>query len=164
MEQAHVITQLCQHMARPRLVLAARHASLAAFIHKDLHKCTHIFYQGATHRVLEPPYSGPYRVLSQGKKTLQLLVRGKPVTVSTVERGRLQKHHFQPRGQRNPSHNTVAASYRDYMLRSPCSLPRTPEQPSAGGGESKSQYDRPIWDPRPILLSPWNFLQTVAGL
>jgi hypothetical protein len=22
----------------------------------------------------------------------------------------------------------------------------------------------PIWDPRPILLSPWNFLQTVAGL
>jgi hypothetical protein len=32
---------------------------------------------------LEPLYSGPYRLLSRREKTLQILVRGRPVTVST---------------------------------------------------------------------------------
>jgi hypothetical protein len=46
-------------------------------------KCTHVFLrQDATRRALEPPYSGPYKVLSRIVKTLQLLVRGRPVTVS----------------------------------------------------------------------------------
>jgi hypothetical protein len=31
---------------------------------------------------VEPPYNGPYQVLSRREKTLQLLVREKPVTVS----------------------------------------------------------------------------------
>jgi hypothetical protein len=31
---------------------------------------------------LEPPYSGPYQVLLRRDKTLQLFVRGKPITVS----------------------------------------------------------------------------------
>ncbi|XP_023711055.1 uncharacterized protein LOC111866385 [Cryptotermes secundus] len=35
-----------------------------------------------TRRELEPPYTGPYQVLSRREKTLQLLVRGKHVTVS----------------------------------------------------------------------------------
>jgi hypothetical protein len=30
--------------------------------------------------------------------------------------------------------------------------------------DSQSASQAPIWDPRPTLLSPWNFLQTVAGL
>jgi hypothetical protein len=52
-------------------------------VHKDLHNCTHAFLrQDETRRGLEPPYSGPYRVLSRREKTLQLLVRDKPVTVS----------------------------------------------------------------------------------
>jgi hypothetical protein len=33
-------------------------------------------------RALEPPYSSPYKVPSQREKTLQLLVQGKPVTMS----------------------------------------------------------------------------------
>jgi hypothetical protein len=54
-------------------------------MYKDLEKCTHVFFrQNATRRALEPPYSGPYRVLSQRDRTLQLLVHGRPVTVSTV--------------------------------------------------------------------------------
>jgi hypothetical protein len=53
-------------------------------VHKDLEKCTHVFLrQNATRRALEPPYSGPYQVLSRRDKTLQPLVRGSPVTVST---------------------------------------------------------------------------------
>jgi cleavage and polyadenylation specificity factor subunit 1 len=82
-EQAHLITQLCQRRARPRPVLAARHASPATFVHKDLHNCTHVFlHQDTISRALEPPYSGPYQVLLQRWKMMQLRVGGKPVTVS----------------------------------------------------------------------------------
>jgi cleavage and polyadenylation specificity factor subunit 1 len=52
-------------------------------VHSDLERCTHVFLrQDTTRRALEPPYSGPYQVLSRRVKTLQLHVRGKPVTVS----------------------------------------------------------------------------------
>jgi cleavage and polyadenylation specificity factor subunit 1 len=60
------ITQLRQHMDRLRPVPATRHASPGTFVHKDLHNCTHVFLcQEATRRALEPPYSGPYQVLSR---------------------------------------------------------------------------------------------------
>jgi hypothetical protein len=82
-DPVHLITQLRQHMARPRPVPAAHHASPATFVHKDLHNCTHVFlHQDATRRALEPPYSGPYQVLSRREKTLQLLMRGRPITMS----------------------------------------------------------------------------------
>jgi hypothetical protein len=52
-------------------------------VQSDLEKCTHVFLQQGTPRPdLEPPYSGPYHVLSRRKKTLQLLVRGRPITAS----------------------------------------------------------------------------------
>jgi hypothetical protein len=71
-------------MARFRAVPAARHTSLSTFVHSDLERCTHVFLrQDTRRRALEPPYSGPYRVLSRRSKTLQLLARGRPVTVST---------------------------------------------------------------------------------
>jgi cleavage and polyadenylation specificity factor subunit 1 len=82
-EPGYFITQLRQHIARLRPVPATRHAVTATFIHKDLQACTHVFLrQDAVRRALEPPYTGPYQVLSRRDKTLQLLVRGKPVTVS----------------------------------------------------------------------------------
>jgi hypothetical protein len=82
-DPAHLITELRQHMARLRPVPAARHASPATFMHNDLEKCTHVFlHQDTIRRALEPPYSGPYQVLSRREKTMQLLVRGRPVTVS----------------------------------------------------------------------------------
>jgi hypothetical protein len=53
-------------------------------VYKDHHNCTYVFLrQDATHHTLEPPYSSRYQVLSWNEKTLQLLVRGKPLTVST---------------------------------------------------------------------------------
>jgi hypothetical protein len=83
-DPALLITELRQHMARLRAVPAAPHPSPATFVHKDIDKCTHVFlHQDATRRALEPPYSGPYQALSLRDKTLQLLVRGRPVTVST---------------------------------------------------------------------------------
>jgi cleavage and polyadenylation specificity factor subunit 1 len=104
-ETAHLFTQLRRHMARFRPVPASHHATTATFVHKDLHKCTQVFLlQDATRWALEPPYSGPYQVLSRREKTLQLLVRGKPMTVSAdkvkpayvVERGRCGSTIFNP--------------------------------------------------------------------
>jgi hypothetical protein len=83
-DPALLITELREHMACLRPVPAARHMSPATFLHKDLEKCTHVFLcLDTTRRALEPPYSGPYQVLSWRDKTLQLLIRGRPVTVST---------------------------------------------------------------------------------
>jgi hypothetical protein len=57
---------------------------LATFMHSDLEKCMHIFFhQDTMRRALQPPYSSPYQVLSWREKTLQLLLCGRPVTVST---------------------------------------------------------------------------------
>jgi hypothetical protein len=83
-DPANLTTQLRQHMTRLRPVPATRHASPGTSVHKDLQTCTHVFLrQYATRKALEPPYSGPYQVLSRQEKTLKLLVRGKPITVST---------------------------------------------------------------------------------
>jgi cleavage and polyadenylation specificity factor subunit 1 len=83
-DRAQLITQLRQHMARLRPVPATRHANPGTFTHKDLANCTHVFLQqDSIRRVLEPPYTGPYQIVSRKDKTLQLLVRGKPTTVST---------------------------------------------------------------------------------
>jgi hypothetical protein len=82
-DSPHLITEPRQHIARLRPVPAARHASPATFLHNDLEKCTHVFlHQDTTRRALEPPYSGPYQVLSRREKTMQLLVHGRPVTVT----------------------------------------------------------------------------------
>jgi cleavage and polyadenylation specificity factor subunit 1 len=82
-DQVLLITELRQHMARLRPVPAAHHASPATFVHSNLEKFTHVFLrQDAKHWSLEPPYSGPYQVLSRRDKTLQLLIRGRPVIMS----------------------------------------------------------------------------------
>jgi hypothetical protein len=85
-DPAHLITQLRQHIARLRTVPATCHASPAKFEYKDLHNYTHVFLRkDAACRALEPPYSGPYQVLSRKEKTLQVLIRGKLVTVPADE-------------------------------------------------------------------------------
>jgi hypothetical protein len=80
-DPAHLISELRQHTARLRPVPAARHVSPSTFVHSYLERCTHVFLRQDTTRrtTLEPPYSGPYQVLSRREKTL----RGRPVIVST---------------------------------------------------------------------------------
>jgi hypothetical protein len=71
-------------MAHLRPVSALHQASSTTFVHKDLNNFTHVFLrQDAKRRAPDPPYNGPYQVLSRREKTLQLLVRFKAVTVST---------------------------------------------------------------------------------
>ena len=83
-DPSELITQLCRHFEQLRPVPAARHASLAAFVHKDLADSTHVFLrQDAVQCPLDPPYSGPYKVLACTKKTLRIIINGRPVMVST---------------------------------------------------------------------------------
>ena len=83
-DPSELITQLRRHFEHLRPVPAARHASPAVFIHKDLADSTHVFlWQDAVWRPLEPPYSGPYKVLACTLKMIQIAINGQPVTVST---------------------------------------------------------------------------------
>jgi cleavage and polyadenylation specificity factor subunit 1 len=83
-DPAHLIPDIRQHLARVRPIPATRHAFPVTFVHRNLEKCTHVFLrQDTTRRAFEPPYSGPYKVLSRREKTMQILVRDRPITVST---------------------------------------------------------------------------------
>ena len=63
--------------------LAARHSTQASFIHKDLKDSTHVFLRQDTARhALQPPYSGPHKVIARTDKTFKIVVRGRQVTVS----------------------------------------------------------------------------------
>jgi hypothetical protein len=62
---------------------AARHASSATFIHEDLRDSTPVFLRRVTTRpALEPPYSGPHKVIARTNKTLTIVVRGRQFNVS----------------------------------------------------------------------------------
>jgi len=82
-EPSNLIQQLRRQMDQLRTTPAARHASPAKFIHKDLRYSTHMFLRrDTTHRALEPPYSGPHKVIARTDKTLTIVVRGRQVNVS----------------------------------------------------------------------------------
>jgi len=83
-EASIFIQQLCRHMDQLRPTPAARHASLATFIHKDLLDSTHVFLrQDSVRRALDPLYSGAHKIIARSDKTLTFSVRGRQVTVST---------------------------------------------------------------------------------
>ena len=84
MDLSELITQLRRQFEQLQPVPAARHASPAVFVHKDLADCTHGFLrQDAVRRSLEPPYRCPYKVLGRTRKTMWIAINGLPVTVST---------------------------------------------------------------------------------
>jgi hypothetical protein len=61
----------------------ARRTTQAPFIHKDLKDTTHVFLrQDTARRTLQPPYSGPHKVIARTDKTYKIVLRGRPVTVS----------------------------------------------------------------------------------
>jgi hypothetical protein len=83
-DTAHFLQQLRQRISNLRPIPVTHNARPGTFVHKDLLTCTHIFLrQDSIRKALDPPYTGPYPVLSRHEKTLRILVRGKPHTVST---------------------------------------------------------------------------------
>lgn len=64
-------------------VPASRHCKDKPFVFKDLETSDYVFVrEDALRGSLQPPYSGPYKILSRGDKVYKVLLKGKPVTVS----------------------------------------------------------------------------------
>ena len=83
-EPSQVLADLRHHMENLRPKPPLRHGQSQVFEHPDLKDATHVFLrQDGVRRSLQPPYSGPYKVLERSDKTLKLLVRGQEAVVST---------------------------------------------------------------------------------
>jgi len=66
---------------RPKI---RRHGTRPTFVFKDMADTPKMFVrQDMPTGTLQPPYEGPYEVLSRGEKTYKLKIRGRTVRVST---------------------------------------------------------------------------------
>ena len=84
MEPSIFLQLLRRHMEQLRPTPVTRHSSPTTFIHKDLQDSTHVFLRQDTIRhSLEPPYSGPHKVIARSDKTFHIIVRGRKIKVST---------------------------------------------------------------------------------
>ncbi|XP_046406210.1 uncharacterized protein LOC124171117 [Ischnura elegans] len=84
LDSQDLVSQLRNHISQLRPTPASRHiSSQRVFIHKDLATSSQVFVrQDALRPALQPPYAGPYPVLSRGEKTYTLYINGKPATIS----------------------------------------------------------------------------------
>jgi len=104
-EASTLIQQLSHHMDQLRQTPAARHASPATLIHKDLRDSTNVFLRwDTTRRALEPPYSGPHKVIACTDKTLTIVVRGWQVSVSGPSKTSLHTRWDSTRHRQPTSH------------------------------------------------------------
>ncbi|XP_068627034.1 uncharacterized protein [Battus philenor] len=80
------VSRLRLHMARPSPEPASRHGKKTFYVPKDLATAEFVFLrQDAARRSLEPPYTGPYKVLERGSKTFKIVVNDRESTV-TIDR------------------------------------------------------------------------------
>lgn len=83
LQPSEYLQELRQHVSKIRPTPASRHATKSIFVHKDLKICTHIFLRkDALRGALQPPYTGPFRVLDRTDKTVTVELPRGPVTVS----------------------------------------------------------------------------------
>lgn len=83
LEYPDFVSRLRQKIADLRPSPASRHVRPKTFIHKDLDKSTFVFLrQDLLRGALEPPYSGPYKVISRSQKTIDIDMGRKAVKVS----------------------------------------------------------------------------------
>lgn len=84
-DPADFVVQLRHKMSTIRPLPATRHGETSSFIFKDLATVTHVFLRDDTvRRALQPPYTGPFKVLERScdGKTFTLNVKGRNVVVS----------------------------------------------------------------------------------
>lgn len=82
-ELPYVLQAVREHMARLRPSAVSRHGTVSTFVHKDLRSCTHVMLRtDAVKSPLQPPYSGPYKVLSRNEHTMKIVMNGKNEVVS----------------------------------------------------------------------------------
>lgn len=81
--QSDFVSELRHYMSLMKPQKASRHSTKPVFVHKDLKTSQHVFIRkDALRGALEPPYTGPYRVLSRTDKTITVDLNRGPVEVS----------------------------------------------------------------------------------
>nr|XP_018909024.1 PREDICTED: uncharacterized protein LOC109038438 [Bemisia tabaci] len=74
--------KLRSQMATLRPTPASKHSMPGSFVFKDLANCTHAFLRDETRKSLQPPYTGPHKIIRRDDKTFTLLVKNKETVVS----------------------------------------------------------------------------------
>lgn len=83
---ATFIQTLREHLRSLRPTAGSRHGTRSPFMFKDLATTSHVFVRrGGPLQLLQPPYEGPYAVVTRKERTFVVDIRGHHVTVS-VER------------------------------------------------------------------------------
>jgi len=81
-----------------------RHGHKATFVFKDMSTTSHVFVRhDAPTGTLQPPYDGPYEVISRGDKTFRLKVKGKAVNISVDRLEPAYVINEEPTNQTEPS-------------------------------------------------------------
>lgn len=76
-------TQLRKYMAQLRPIPTSRHGQRSTFMFKELSSCSHVFLRDDSVRTsLKPPYTGPFKVVSRGDKTITITIGARNVNVS----------------------------------------------------------------------------------
>jgi transposase InsO family protein len=77
------VQSLKQHFKNLQPREVKRHDKKRIFVSKDLLSSPHVFIRNdMVKTALQPPYQGPYKVISRGRRTYKLLVKDKEVTIS----------------------------------------------------------------------------------
>lgn len=82
-EPSEFVSKLRTHIRQLRPVAPRQQQSHRPFVFKELQTCDSVFVRhDAGRKPLQPPYDGPYRVLSRKDKTFTVDIMGTPTTVS----------------------------------------------------------------------------------
>ncbi|XP_014211730.1 uncharacterized protein LOC106641730 [Copidosoma floridanum] len=107
-----------------RPVPASRHSNNHPFSYRDLRTCSHVFLRiDSIRRPLEPPYSGPHRVLERtGHRTFVIERAGAPKEVSVDQ---LKPAYLEAEARNGPADDYIAESP---PLTSPTAAPQVETQ------------------------------------
>lgn len=79
----NLVVQLRNHFARLRPIPASRHSQRSTFVFKELASSSHVFLRNDSVRTsLQPPYTGPFKVVARSDKTMTITVGSRDITVS----------------------------------------------------------------------------------
>ncbi|XP_049808949.1 uncharacterized protein LOC126252126 [Schistocerca nitens] len=76
-------TRLREHIRQLRPTMPRNQLGRHSFVFAELDKCTHVFLRNDTVREpLQPPYDGPYLVVSRDTNTFRIMINSTPTTVA----------------------------------------------------------------------------------
>lgn len=85
-DTSEFITQLRQKIRQLRPVPASRHGTKSTFVFHELATCKYVFVRhDAVRRPLQPPYDGPYQVISRDQRSFIIKIRDRNESV-TIDR------------------------------------------------------------------------------